>query len=108
MNLINSRTHKGIDMYKNRCYYFIFCYFISAIQKGNTIVRSYPEISTFCCKKNIIFLRHDFIVLSSLYIIVRESYFNATIDTITYAEYLDTVRGDVITLPQSYVNIPRS
>lgn len=34
--------------------------------------------------------------------ILQKSYFNVTIDT--HAEYLDTVRCVVITLPQSYVN----
>jgi len=50
------------------------------------------------------------ILLSSLYIILREFYFSATIDTITHVEYLDTVRRDnlvqfaMITWSQNYVN----
>jgi hypothetical protein len=79
--------------------YCLFLQFREEIQSFD-LIRRYRR---FAAKKNIIFLRYHF-VIAAIYHSLRESYFNAAIDTITHAEYLDTVRRDAITLPQSYVN----
>jgi len=93
------------SMYKRFYYFILSLYFCNSERKYNCSIYRYRR---FYCKKPL--FSYDMILLSSLYIILREFYFSATIDTITHVEYLDTVRRDnlvqfaVITWSQNYVN----